>query len=119
MGNQRACLGLLTCSSTAQRAHANYTENLTPFLGALLVAGIQHPVPAAALGGVWSVSRLLYLLGYTSDAGPKGRITYVALLPLQPWLVANFFLSSGFAGSALSDLVLKGIAAYTCYQLIF
>ncbi|EGX92588.1 microsomal glutathione S-transferase 3, putative [Cordyceps militaris CM01] len=83
----------------AQRAHANFTENLTPFLGALFVAGVQHPVPAATLGGIWSLSRLIYVLGYTSDAGPKGRLL-------------------GFAGSAISDLVLKGIAAYTCYQLI-
>ncbi|KAJ3499135.1 hypothetical protein NLG97_g559 [Lecanicillium saksenae] len=84
----------------AQRAHANYTENLAPFLGALFIAGIQHPVAAATLGGVWSVSRFLYLLGYTSDAGPKGRI-------------------AGFMGSALSDLALKGVAAFTCYKLIF
>ncbi|OAR01020.1 hypothetical protein LLEC1_01346 [Akanthomyces lecanii] len=84
----------------AQRAHANFTENLTPFLGALLVAGVQHPISAAALGGVWSFSRLIYLLGYTSDAGPKGRVT-------------------GFVGSSLSDLLLKGFAAYTCFKLIF
>ncbi|KAJ2981090.1 hypothetical protein NQ176_g2238 [Zarea fungicola] len=84
----------------AQRAHANYTENLTPFLGALIIAGIQHPVPAAILGVVWSFSRLLYLLGYTSDAGPKGRVT-------------------GFTGSVLSDFALKAMAAYTCYKLIF
>ncbi|TQV99145.1 hypothetical protein V2A60_004640 [Cordyceps javanica] len=84
----------------AQRAHANYTENLAPFLGALFVAGIQHPVSAAITGGIWSFSRLLYVLGYTSDAGPKGRLL-------------------GFVGSFASDLVLKGIAAYTCYQLLF
>ncbi|KAK8150157.1 hypothetical protein G3M48_003877 [Beauveria asiatica] len=84
----------------AQRAHANFTENLTPFLGALLVAGVQHPIPAATIGSIWSFSRLIYLLGYTSDAGPKGRVP-------------------GFAGSFLSDIALKGLAAYTCYKLIF
>ncbi|OAA66200.1 Membrane associated eicosanoid/glutathione metabolism-like domain protein [Cordyceps fumosorosea ARSEF 2679] len=84
----------------AQRAHANFTENLTPFLGSLLVAGVQHPVAAATLGGAWSFSRLIYLLGYTSDAGPKGRVV-------------------GFGLSALCDIILKGYAAYTCYQLIF
>ncbi|KAK4147106.1 uncharacterized protein C8A04DRAFT_9259 [Dichotomopilus funicola] len=57
----------------AQRAHNNFTENLTPFLGALLIAGLKYPTLAASLGGAWSVSRVLFAIGYTSK-GPSGRI---------------------------------------------
>ncbi|KAG7288789.1 hypothetical protein NEMBOFW57_005147 [Staphylotrichum longicolle] len=77
----------------AQRAHANFTENLTPFLGALLVSGLQYPVFAASLGAVWTVGRVLFALGYTSS-GPQGR------------------LAGSILGS-LSDIVLKLTAGYT------
>ncbi|KAK4156317.1 hypothetical protein C8A00DRAFT_12719 [Chaetomidium leptoderma] len=76
----------------AQRAHANFTENLTPFLGALLVSGLKYPVYAAGLGAVWAVSRVVFALGYTSN-GPQGRLL-------------------GAAGGSLSDIVLKLTAAY-------
>ncbi|KAH6636857.1 hypothetical protein F5144DRAFT_568953 [Chaetomium tenue] len=62
----------------AQRAHNNFTENLTPFLGALLVAGLKYPVFAASLGGAWSFARVLFAVGYTSN-GPQGRIVGSAL----------------------------------------
>lgn len=58
----------------AQRAHANFTENLTPWMTLLLIAGLRFPVPAAGLGLSWLVSRVVYTVGYTSSRGPKGRI---------------------------------------------
>ncbi|KAL7930565.1 hypothetical protein V8C35DRAFT_312331 [Trichoderma chlorosporum] len=78
----------------AQRAHANYTENHASALGALLIAGLQFPVASAVLGATWALGRTLYLYGYTSSSGPKGR-TFGAY----------------FAGAA--DLALKFMAAYT------
>ncbi|KJZ75665.1 hypothetical protein HIM_04822 [Hirsutella minnesotensis 3608] len=83
----------------AQRAHANFTENHTSFLGALLIAGLRYPFPAAILGGAWSVSRLVYLFGYTSSAGPGGRL-------------------AGSIGSSLSDVILKLTAAYTSIMFV-
>ncbi|PHH78612.1 hypothetical protein CDD80_6583 [Ophiocordyceps camponoti-rufipedis] len=83
----------------AQRAHHNFTENHTSLLGALLIAGIRYPVPAAALGAGWSLSRILYLLGYTSSAGPRGRL-------------------AGAIGGNLSDLFLKLAAAYSSAMFI-
>lgn len=68
----------------AQRAHANFTENLTPWLAAVLIAGLRYPVPAAGLGFGWLASRVVYTVGYTSDKGPKGRIAYVFLLSFFP-----------------------------------
>ncbi|KAK0728248.1 hypothetical protein B0T26DRAFT_165355 [Lasiosphaeria miniovina] len=59
----------------AQRAHANYTENLVPLLGALAIAGLRFPVAAATLGATWSVARVFYARGYATY-GPAGRIKY-------------------------------------------
>lgn len=83
----------------AQRAHANFTENHTSFIGALLISGLHFPLAAGILGATWNVSRVLYLYGYTSQAGPSGRRT-------------------GALGSALSDFVLKLMAVYTSVQII-
>ncbi|XP_044721934.1 MAPEG family domain-containing protein [Hirsutella rhossiliensis] len=82
----------------AQRAHSNFTENHTSFLGALLIAGLRYPFPAAVLGAGWAVSRVIYVLGYTS-AGPAGRL-------------------AGSIGASLSDSLLKLAAAYTSVMLV-
>ncbi|KAL7625601.1 hypothetical protein AAE478_004821 [Parahypoxylon ruwenzoriense] len=74
----------------AQRAHSNYTENLTPFLGALLISGLYYPTASAALGAAWVFGRVWYAAGYTAS-GPKGR-------------------TKGFTVSAASDLALKIMA---------
>lgn len=77
----------------AQRAHNNFTENLTPFLGALLISGLKYPVPSAVMGFVWSAARVVFAVGYTSK-GPQGR------------------LMGSILGS-LTDAILKLTAAYT------
>ena len=59
-------------SLAAQRAHANFTENLTPFLGGLLIAGLRFPVVAGGLGAGWVLARIIYAWGYAKN-GPKGR----------------------------------------------
>ncbi|KFA62781.1 hypothetical protein S40285_07549 [Stachybotrys chlorohalonatus IBT 40285] len=80
----------------AQRAHANFTENQTSFLGALLIAGLQWPVASAALGGCWALSRLVYAIGY-ARSGPEGR-------------------TRGSMGSFLFDSSLKLMAAYVAFS---
>lgn len=62
----------LPCS-LAQRAHANYIENQTSFLGALAISGLRYPFASSVLGATWVVGRIAYALGYTSTSGPKGR----------------------------------------------
>ncbi|KNG45366.1 membrane-associated proteins in eicosanoid and glutathione metabolism [Stemphylium lycopersici] len=61
--------------NAAQRAHQNFNENHVTALGAMLVTGLRHPVAAAVLGGLWSVNRVAYAIGYTRSAenGGKGR----------------------------------------------
>lgn len=82
----------------AQRAHGNYVENFTPFLGALLISGLQFPVASATLGAAWVVGRVWYATGYVSQ-GPKGR-------------------SGGFVVSFLGDVALKVLAVWTGVQMV-
>ena len=77
----------------AQRAHNNFTENLTPFLGALLISGLKYPTQAAMLGFTWSAARVIFAVGYTSK-GPQGRMV-------------------GSIMGSLTDFLLKLTAAYT------
>ncbi|KAI1793165.1 membrane-associated proteins in eicosanoid and glutathione metabolism [Ganoderma leucocontextum] len=56
-----------------QRAHQNTLEVLPVILTGTLVTGLQYPVIAASLCGVWSFSRIFYTLGY-STGDPKKRL---------------------------------------------
>ncbi|KAI6473347.1 hypothetical protein MCOR17_002645 [Pyricularia oryzae] len=76
-----------------------FGRRLTPFLGALLIAGLKYPIPSAGLGAGWVFSRFIYASGYTTF-GPKGR-------------------GVGFIGSALADLSLKFMALYAAYSVSF
>ncbi|KAI5856641.1 membrane-associated proteins in eicosanoid and glutathione metabolism [Durotheca rogersii] len=82
----------------AQRAHANYTDNLAPFLGGLLVSGLSYPVSSAALGAAWVVGRIWYAAGYAA-AGPQGR-------------VKGFFLST------IADAALKIMAVVAGVKML-
>ena len=43
-------------------------------LGALLLAGIKFPITSAVMGAGWTVSRYLYMVGYSRGGeGGKGR----------------------------------------------
>ncbi|KAI1771788.1 membrane-associated proteins in eicosanoid and glutathione metabolism [Hypoxylon cercidicola] len=82
----------------AQRAHTNYTENITPFLGALLISGLRYPTASAALGASWVFARVWYAAGYASS-GPKGR-------------------TSGSYIAIISDLVLKIMAVIASIKML-
>jgi glutathione S-transferase len=76
----------------AQRAHANFSENHPAALASLLIAGLQFPVSAAVLGAAWSVTRYLYMVGYSQGGTGKGRyrgisfwMFQVGLLGLTAW----------------------------------
>ncbi|KAH9999257.1 membrane-associated proteins in eicosanoid and glutathione metabolism [Xylariaceae sp. FL0662B] len=82
----------------AQRAHGNYTENLTPFLGALFISGLRFPIASAGLGAAWVFGRVWYAVGYSSK-GPQGR-------------------GGGFLIGYLSDLALKVMAVTAVVKLL-
>ncbi|GAP90815.1 putative glutathione s-transferase [Rosellinia necatrix] len=82
----------------AQRAHANYGENLTPFLAGLLVAGLRYPGPAYYAGAAWVVGRFAYAYAYV-NFGPKGRLP-------------------GYVVSQLGKLAVTVLAVMTSYHMI-
>ena len=86
----------------AQRAHANYSENHPSMVIALLIAGVRFPRIAAGLGAAWTISRYLFMTGYSNlslGRAGKGRYRGVAF-----WL-AQFGLI-GLAGWSGLEMVM-------------
>ncbi|KAF8923360.1 hypothetical protein EDD21DRAFT_374248 [Dissophora ornata] len=68
-----------------QRVHQNTLETFTSYMTALLIAGLQYPIAAPALGLLWIVGRIGYSYGYTSGDPAKrsiGAIGYIGSLGL-------------------------------------
>jgi len=86
----------------AQRAHANYTENYPSLLVSLLLAGLQYPLVASALGAVWCVARVVYTLGYVKEGQMEGK----GRIPGLVWVVPQWGLG---ALSALVGLRMVGV----------
>ena len=81
----------------AQRAHANFLENLPTFLILLGTAGLRYPVYSAVSGVVFLAGRVVYAQGYSTGEPKnrqKGAFQYIGLLSL---------------------LVMSGV---TCYKMI-
>ena len=55
-----------------QRGHQNTLEAAPCHLALLIVAGLVHPVPAAAAGAVWLAGRVAYFSGYATGS-PRAR----------------------------------------------
>ncbi|CAK7266988.1 hypothetical protein SEPCBS119000_002308 [Sporothrix epigloea] len=92
----------------AQRAHANFVENLTPIIATLFIAGVKFPVLSASLGAAWAASRVLYARGYTRN-GPKGRFIFCEDSALT---------SRSGATHNLFALALSILSGYTSYSFI-
>ncbi|KAI9650349.1 hypothetical protein NHQ30_000362 [Ciborinia camelliae] len=72
----------------AQRAHANFTENHSIAVTALLVSGLEFPRTAALMGAGWSLSRWVYMRGYSRGGeGGKGRYQGIWFWAFQLGLV--------------------------------
>jgi len=56
----------------AQRAHQNLMENMPQTMVSTLIAGLEYPKAAAALGAGWLVFRALYAYGYIYSAKAHG-----------------------------------------------
>ncbi|TGJ84301.1 hypothetical protein E0Z10_g4443 [Xylaria hypoxylon] len=80
----------------AQRSHANFTENYTSFVTALLIAGLRYPNQATWAGSAWVAGRFAYALGYTYF-GPPGR-------------------TAGYTVSLIGKAALTIMAVLTCWN---
>ncbi|KAF2270311.1 membrane-associated proteins in eicosanoid and glutathione metabolism [Lojkania enalia] len=84
----------------AQRGHQNFNENHVTALGAMLIAGLKYPIVAASLGAVWTINRVIYAWGYTTDKKDgKGRYYGIA------WMLVQYILI-GYAGKAAWDVAM-------------
>lgn len=57
----------------AQRAHAQFLENMPQTMISMLVAGLAYPRATAALGAGWLASRVLYGVGYVYSEKDHGN----------------------------------------------
>ena len=87
-----------------QRAHQNTLEYLPSFLALLMLNGLAAPLSTAAVGMVWNVARIAYVIGY-GKGDPNGRlpgaaISGLAFLGLVLATFANGVLLSGLLSGA-------------------
>ena len=77
-----------------QRAHQNTLENLPFLLVTLPLAGLRHPLIAAAFGALWIVARFTYSLAYyTGD--PQKRMPSVIVSYLAQFALILCTISTG------------------------
>ena len=63
--------------NNAQRTHYNFIEFSPSIFSLLPIAGLYFPIPAAVLGFVLAICRLIYTIGYTT-CGSQGRLVGAA-----------------------------------------
>ncbi|CCL98078.1 uncharacterized protein FIBRA_00072 [Fibroporia radiculosa] len=83
-----------------QRAHQNTLENLPSVLASTAILSLRHPLVAASICGIWSFSRVLYTIGY-STGNPARR---------------NFFGAAAFSIISSTSLLLG--STWTLIELL-
>ena len=76
-----------------QRAHQNTLENVPFLLASLPLAGLRHPLVAAAAGAAWVVARVIYSVGYYTG-NPKKRMPGVMASYAAQWVVYGCMVSA-------------------------
>jgi len=74
-----------------QRAHQNTLEVAPSVASCTMMVGLMHPITSAALCGIWSLGRVVYVLGY-GTGNPANRRTggLIAHLGDIPLFVMTF-----------------------------
>jgi len=86
----------------AQRAHQNTLENLPIIVLSTLLSAIRYPTYAAVGCGIWSFSRIVYTLGYSTGVPRRRGIGSLGSLGVQTLL-------SLLAGKVVFDLISAGV----------
>ena len=76
--------------NSVQRAHQNTLESMSTVITQMLVVGLFYPVFAAACGGLWTLGRIVYGIGYAFGPDKRvygGLISHLGDLPLQIALI--------------------------------
>ncbi|KAH9858363.1 membrane-associated proteins in eicosanoid and glutathione metabolism [Lenzites betulinus] len=80
-----------------QRAHQNTLESIPIVVSSTLIAGLQYPVAAATMCGVYVVSRIFYTIGYSTGDPVKRNAGYIAY--------AGILSTFGLIGTATATAV--------------
>ncbi len=82
-----------------QRAHQNTLEQVPFYLASLPVAGLRHPLVAAAAGAAWLVGRVVYSHGYYSG-NPKHRMpgVFISFSAQAVLMLLGVSTAAGLAG---------------------
>ena len=76
------------------RAHQNTVEHLVMFLPSMWTfAVLVSPVWAAALGAIWPIGRLFYMLGYSKAAALRRPGLYVTMPPIYIFILGSLIAS--------------------------
>ncbi|KAI9454164.1 hypothetical protein BJY52DRAFT_1285864 [Lactarius psammicola] len=86
----------------AQRAHQNTLENLPLIVLSTVLSAIHYPTYAAVGCGIWSFSRVLYTMGYSTGEPRRRAVGSLTSLGVQTVLGL-------FAGKVVFDLVRAGV----------
>ncbi|KAI9509532.1 hypothetical protein F5148DRAFT_746532 [Russula earlei] len=63
----------------AQRAHQNTLENGPVIVITTLIGGLRYPILAAAVCALWSLTRVVYTVRYSS--GEPRKVLFLRILP--------------------------------------
>lgn len=88
--------------NNAQRAHYNMVEQSAPVLACIAGAGLYFPKLSAGLGFAFSLGRVLYAVGYSSNKGADGRMVGVIIAELA---TIALFGTAIYAGASSADVV--------------
>ena len=64
----------------AVRVQTNTLEQIVPFLACLWICANFFPMPAAIIGAVWVVGRIIYALSYYADPARRGLGFTIAII---------------------------------------
>ena len=72
----------------AIRVHMNTIESLVLFLPLLWLASLLYSsLLAPALGGIWLIGRVIYMVGYMSEAAKRGPGAIITMLATAGLLI--------------------------------
>ncbi|KAH8990175.1 hypothetical protein EDB86DRAFT_1803677 [Lactarius hatsudake] len=86
----------------AQRAHHNTLENVPSMVLSTLISAIHYPTYAAIGCGIWSFSRVLYTMGYSTGEPRRRSFGAYSSLGVQA-------LMGLLAGKVVFDLIRAGV----------
>lgn len=75
----------------AIRVQTNTLEQIVPFLPCLWICAAFFPLPAAIIGAVWVIGRIIYGLSYYADPAKRGLGFTISIIATVVLLLGGLF----------------------------